>query len=165
LGLFPARFSQRAVEAGRAAGVAGDAALLLHGEEDRIAVAVEPHFPHALHESRLLALGPEAPARARPVHGALLAHGAKERLAVHPRHGEHAPRRVLRHCRHETVGVEAHLVEPRRFGGRGHRRTSMPWRAMSSFASLPVCSPKWKMRAATTASAPPSSTPSTRCSR
>ena len=41
-------------------------------------------------------------------------------------------------------------------------RTSMPRSAMYAFASPTVCSPKWKMLAASTASAPPSITPSTR---
>src|SRR3954453_21151307 len=44
-------------------------------------------------------------------------------------------------------------------------RTVMPAISISALASATVCSPKWKMDAASTASAPPSTTPSTRCCR
>ena len=43
-------------------------------------------------------------------------------------------------------------------------RTVMPRAAITALASATVCSPKWKIEAASTASAPPSSTPSARWS-
>src|SRR5690606_19875279 len=46
-----------------------------------------------------------------------------------------------------------------------YRRISTPWAAMNALASAILYSPKWKMLAASTASAPPLSTPSARCCR
>ncbi len=48
-------------------------------------------------------------------------------------------------------------------GRGGHCRTVTPAAAMAALASATVCSPKWKIDAASTASASPSTTPSTRC--
>ena len=106
------------MEAALAAGVAGDAALLLDDDQDRVAVAVEPDLAHALDVPRLLALVPQLPARARPVVHLARGGGALERVAVHPREGEHlAGVRVLGDRRRQPVGVPADGVEPRAHRG------------------------------------------------
>src|SRR5690606_15460926 len=160
-------------------------AALRHLQEDHVAIAIGPDLGHRLHVAGLLALAPEAPARARPIHRAAGARGLFQRLAVHPRdHQDPRAVRLLGDGGHQAVAIEPDRVEPvRRRAGvsgvdRGHHgdapipdacascgRTGMPRAAMSRLASPTVNSPKWKMLAARTASAPPSVTPSARCSR
>src|SRR5205085_3951313 len=125
-----------------------------------VGVAVQAQLAHFLHMAGLFALAPEPPARARPVHRLALLGGLLERLAIHPRHGEHAAARcVLRHGGDQAIGAPRYFVEP------GHSRTSMPYCFSCSFACRTLYSPKWKMLAASTASALPSSTACARCSR
>src|SRR5260221_3257223 len=140
--------------------MAGDAADLLDLQEHRVRVAVEPQLAHFLHVTGLLALVPQPAARARPVHGLARRRRLFERRAIHPGDSQHPPAgRILRHRGHQPVAVPRHFVEP------AHSRTSMPCVFMCAFASRTVNSPKWKMLAASTASALPSSTPCARCSR
>src|SRR5690606_13913019 len=157
---FPAPVGHSALEeATVATGVAGDAADLFDLEQHHVVVAVDAHVEHALRVAGLLALVPQLPARARPIHGLAQFGGARERLAIHPREHQHVARgRLLRDHRNEPVFVPAHLVEP----GLAHSRTSMPRARMTSLASRTVCWPKWKMLAASTASAWPMDTPSAR---
>ena len=70
------------------------------------------------------------------------------------------PRRrtTSRRCRRDRAGPDDRVRS--RPGGR----TVMPAAAITALASAMVCSPKWKIDAASTASAPPSATPSTRWS-
>src|SRR5688572_22371454 len=146
-------------EAAFAAGVAGDAARLLHLEQHRVRVAVEAHLDHHLHVARLLALAPQPLARARPVDRLALFRGLAQRIAVHPSDGQDsAAIGILRHRGDQPVPV------PRNFIEEAHNRTSMPRVRMCSLAVRTVKSPKWNTLAASTASARPSSTPSARCS-
>src|SRR5207244_5163974 len=51
--------------------------------------------------------------RARPVHRLARRRGLRQRLAIHPRDGEHASAAgVLRHGGDQPVAVPRHLVEP-----------------------------------------------------
>src|SRR5690242_10985933 len=167
IGRLPAPLAAaRAEEAEEAAPpprVAGDPARGLHAQEHGVAVAVEPHLHHLLGMARGLALAPERAPRARPVRGLARGDRPLQRLARHPRHHEDlAARGVLRHDRHEAVPVPRHFVDPARVA---HSRISMPRPARKRFAWPTVISPKWKTEAASTASAPPRSMPSARCSR
>src|SRR5262245_47540292 len=67
LGLHPLLAVEFSIEAARMAGVAGDAARLLHLQQHRVRVAIQPYFPDLLHVPGFLALAPELVARARPV--------------------------------------------------------------------------------------------------
>src|SRR5690606_3565727 len=132
---LPAVAVEPAEEAGMATGVAGDAAHLLDLEQDHVGIAVEPDPAHPLHMPGFLALAPEAPARTRPVDRPAAGRGFGERLAIHPREGEHATgARLLGDRRDEAVTVEADFLDPRgQGGGRGRRHSSlmgMPWAAM-----------------------------------
>src|SRR5437588_4461878 len=161
IGRHPPPVHQFPEEAALAAGVAGNAAHLLHPEQQRIGVAVDAHLAQLLHVAGLLALSPEPLARARPVDGFLARHRLFQRFAVHPRDPEHPARgKILRDHGNEPLLVPRHLVEP-----FVHMRTSMPRLRMCSFAWRTVNSPKWKTLAASTASAWPSLTPWARCSR
>src|SRR3990172_2412422 len=140
--------------------MAGHAAHLLDLEQDRVGVAIQPDFDNFLRMAGLPALAPQAFARARPVDRLAAPDGLQERLAIHPRDGEDASGRAfLRDGRNQTLLVPRNGVDPFR-----HRRTSMPRARTSSFAWRTLYSPKWKMLAASTASARPSMTPSARCS-
>src|SRR6516162_5836738 len=98
----PAAF-QALEKAALAPGMTGDSARLFNGEQDRVVVAVEAHLAHALHVPGRLALAPKAAARARPVVRFACLHGARERIAIHPREREHLARSsVLRDRRDET---------------------------------------------------------------
>src|SRR5262249_39628324 len=118
-------------------------------------VAIHADFMHALEMPRLLAFAPQLAARAREIDGLARARRLLQRFAVHPGEHQHlAAAAVLGNRWNEALGVEAHLVEP------AHCRTSTPRRPMSALASPTVYSPKWKMLAASTASARPCRTPS-----
>src|SRR5690606_14226597 len=120
-------------EAGVLAGVARTPALLLHLEQQRVAVAVVPGPADELPVARGVALAPHLLARARPEHGPTLLEAHAEGLRVHPRHHQHVPAPDLLHDRgDEPVGVVADAVEVlladldrchlRGFGHGGHRR-------------------------------------------
>src|SRR5512139_2570358 len=141
--------------------MAGDAAELLDLQQHHVVVAIQPDFSDVLHVAGLLALAPQFVARARKVNAAQRARSFFQRLAVHPRHHEDFPGGgILRDRRHQALGVPFDGIEP-----VAHRRTSIPCCFMYFFASSIPYSPKWKMLAASTASARPSFTPSTRCCR
>src|SRR5581483_2274437 len=113
LGLDPAPAFELAEEAALAARVAGDSARLLDLEQHRVLVAVDAYRAHLLHVARFLALAPEPAARARPVVRLAGGDGLRERLAAHPREGQHLARRgVLRDRGHQAVRVPFHGVEP-----------------------------------------------------
>src|SRR5688500_14411449 len=146
-------------KAALAAGVAGDAADLLHAQQHRVGVAIDAHLEHLLHVPGFFALAPQPGARARPVHRLAALHRLFQRLAVHPGDRKHAVGPlILRDDRHQPVLVPRNFIQP------SHSRTSMPRERMCSFAWRTVKSPKWKTDAASTASACPSVTPSARCS-
>src|SRR5690606_9330457 len=115
---LPAVAVEPAEEAGMATGVAGDAAHLLDLEQDHVGIAVEPDLAHPLHMPGFLALAPETRARTRPVDRPAAGRGFGERLAIHPREGEHATgARLLGDRRDEAVTVEADFLDPRGQGG------------------------------------------------
>ena len=94
-------------EAGVRAGVAGRADLL-HGDQQRVAVAVQRHRPHVLVVAGGRALHPVLPAAARPVGGPAGGQRAMQRLVVHPGEHQHVAGAVLAHDRgDETVGGRA----------------------------------------------------------
>src|SRR5262245_60334746 len=76
-----------AKEAALAPGVAGNSLRLLDADEERVAVAVQPHLAYPLHVPGLLALAPQTPAGTRPVVSFPGLNGERERLSVHP--GKH----------------------------------------------------------------------------
>ena len=109
------------VETAPAAGVAGDAAGLFHLEEEGVAVAVQADLPHPLDVAGGLALGPQAPARAGPVHGDAAAQGLGQGLSVHPGEHEHlAAVGVLGDGGDQALFVPGHLVQPVGRLGRCH---------------------------------------------
>jgi hypothetical protein len=72
------------------AGVAGDRRIvpeLGDPQQHDVVVAIEPDLVHLLDVAGLLALGPQALARAAVVHGVAACPPCAQRLAVHP--GEH----------------------------------------------------------------------------
>src|SRR5207245_10833420 len=90
------------------------------------------------------------PGRERPLYG----------RPVHPGHHEELARvRFLDHGGDQPLRVELELVDR-----HGSQRTSTPRSLRYALASARVCVPKWKMDAASTASAHPSTSPSSRCS-
>src|SRR5450755_61902 len=102
-----------------AAGVAGDRRLarglagLLDLQQHDVVVAVEAQLPHLLDVAALLALLPEAPARAAPVVRLAELGGLGERLAVHEGEHQDVVRSALLHDRrNEAVRVPLHVVEP-----------------------------------------------------
>src|SRR5512137_1810544 len=155
--MVPPGASGRGVEAAPLAGVTGRTGLA-DAVEHGVAVAVDAHL---LHVAARVALPPELLAAARPVVGPSGAGGGEERLAVRPGQHEDGAVLLLR-----DDGNEAALVEPdgleRDGDGPAHGRTSNPRAARNAFASPTVCSPSWKMEAASAASAKRS--PSARCS-
>src|SRR5437660_1601983 len=109
----------RLAEAGGRAGVAGWP-LLAHDVQHRIAIAVHTDVFHGLRVARGRALLPQLAARAAAVVG--LAGRARpfQGLAVGVRHHQHlAGERALRHDGDESVGPEAHGLNPI-VGGGGH---------------------------------------------
>ncbi len=116
--------------------MAGDAAHLLDGQQQHVAIAIGANAENFLEMSGLLALAPQAAARTRPVHGITAGQGFGQRLAVHV--GEHhdPPFGVLGNRRDHPVGVPfERLVERQRRIKIGHyRRTSIPRPAMYSLA-------------------------------
>src|SRR5206468_8764255 len=86
--------------------------------------------------------------------------GLRDGVAIHPRHHQDVARVGFLHDgRNQALRVEAKVVD-----GHGASRTSTPRSRMYAFASAIVWIAKWKIDAASAASAPPSVTPSTRCS-
>ena len=82
------------------------AAVLVDHDEDRVAVAVEPHLAHPLAMTRRLALDPVLLPRAAPVRGQTRGERAVQGLVVHPADHQHLAGAVLlRHGHHETVAV------------------------------------------------------------
>src|SRR5947208_3371029 len=109
----------RLAEAGGRAGVAGWP-LLAHDVQHRIAIAVHTDVFHGLRVARGRALLPQLAARTAAVVG--LAGRARpfQGLAVGVRHHQHlAGERALRHDGDESVGPEAHGLNPI-VGGGGH---------------------------------------------
>src|SRR5262245_11267797 len=87
-----------------------------------------------------------------------------EGVGVHEADHQHVVRvGVLDHRRDESVPIETQ--RDRRVFGGGHGRTGMLWAARYAFASATRYSPKWKIEAASTASARPGASASTRWSR
>ena len=68
----------------------------------------------------------------------------------------------VRPSRRYSICVMARTIRPP--GGVRSVRTVIPRAAITALASAIVCSRKWKIDAASTASAPPSVMPSARCS-
>src|SRR3954453_22447722 len=85
---------QRPVEAPPLPGAAGRA-LLVDEDQQRVAVAVQPHLADPLPVSGGLALHPVLAAAARPVRRPACRQGAVQRLVVHPREHEHLTGVVL----------------------------------------------------------------------
>src|SRR3954453_22770872 len=85
---------QRPVEAPPLPGAAGRA-LLVDEDQQRVAVAVQPHLADPLPVSGGLALHPVLAAAARPVRRPACRQGAVQRLVVHPREHEHLAGVVL----------------------------------------------------------------------
>src|SRR3569832_2477703 len=128
-------------------------------EQHHIIVAIEADFTDVLHMAGFFALAPQFVARARPVHPAQCACRFFKSLAVHPRHHEDfSTGGILSDRRDEPMRIPYDGIEP-----VAHRRTSILCCFMLHFVSFTPYSPKWKMLAASTASARPSFTPSTRC--
>src|SRR5712691_5954130 len=116
----------------------------LDAQEDGVRVAIDPRLHH-LH--RVPGCGPLLPQAARPrlEPGLSGLAGLRPRLLVHVGQHQHLARlRVLDHSRDEPLGEV----------GR-HRLTSSPRFASSSFTAEIDTSPKWKIVAASEASAPP----------
>lgn len=100
----------------------GDPALLFHLQHDHIRIAIQANLAHHLHMTGLFALVPQLFARTRPIHRLATTRGFRQRLAIHPRHHQHAAAvMVLRDDRHQTVGVPCNAVEPVGEWFRGHR--------------------------------------------
>src|SRR5690606_35752280 len=142
----PRRFRggvQTLEEAAAPARMAGDAALLLHLEQDDVGVAVQADLPHALVMTRFLALAPQTLARARPVDRPARGGGLGERFGGHPRdHRYRAVGGVLGDGGNQAVFVEAHGLEPARQGVvHAGNLTLTPWAARNSFACCTVYSP------------------------
>src|SRR3989338_4815488 len=151
---------QAFVKTALAPGMAGDAALLFNLHQYDIAVAIQPDFLHFLDMSGLFALVPQFLSRTRPIHRLTLLPGQPQCIAIHPCHHQHPPGgSILRDGCHQPVFGPVYLIQPCLI----HSRTSMPCSAINCLACCTVYSPKWKMLAASTASAPPSFTPSARC--
>src|SRR5690606_20803789 len=141
--------------------MAGNPADLLDHQQHDVIVAVQPDFAYPLRMTGFFTLAPQPAARARKINRLTGGRRLGQRLAVHPReHEDAAGPVILRDGGHQTFDIPGDGVEPR----LAHSRTSVPRAAMSAFAWPTVYSPKWKMLAASTASAPPCCTPSARCS-
>src|SRR5689334_74598 len=103
----------RAIEARGAAGMAGAGADLLHPDQQRILVAVDPHLDDALSVSRGLALAPELGARAAVVPRLAGGERLRHRLLVHVGEHEHlGGRGVGDDARNEARGVELGREHP-----------------------------------------------------
>src|SRR5690606_15946122 len=122
-------------------GMASDAALLVHLEQDDVGIAVETHLTHLLAVPRLFAFAPQPAARAGPVHGVARFHSFAQRLGIHPgNHQYGAISGVLCNGGNQTLPIELHLRQP---GGSSHGSslTLTPCAARNSLASRTVYSP------------------------
>src|SRR5438093_1692871 len=117
----------------------------LHPEQDRVRVAVEP----ALHNLHVVARGgallPQ-PAGAGVEPGAAALPGLRPRFGVHPGQHQHLARGGVLHHGGQEAPREIRFT---------HSLTSRPAAASPSFTCRMLSSPKWKMDAASAASAPP----------
>src|SRR5438105_7113009 len=99
-----------------APGVAGDAravAELLDLEQHDVVVAVQAQLMHLLDVARLLALVPQAVARAAEVHRLAELCRARERLPVHEGEHQHVvAAELLRNRRYQALRVPLDLIEP-----------------------------------------------------
>src|SRR5206468_72424 len=96
-------------EARPRAGVAGHA-VLMHLEQERVAIAVRVHAVDVLGVARRLALAPQNLARARPEMALAGPQCRIEGLAIHPGDHQHlAGLRLLDDGGNETVGPPAEL--------------------------------------------------------
>src|SRR5690242_4598486 len=125
---------------------------LVDDQEQRVAVAVQPHLVHLLDVAGRVALHPVLPPRPGPVRGAAGGEGAVQRLVVHPRDHQHlAGAALLGDRAHEAVGV---ALEPRGDGRiEGHLTSTSAARRLALTSAIRKC-PKWNTVAARTASAP-----------
>src|SRR5215471_5600300 len=147
-------------EAGTVPRVTGDP-FLVHLDEQRVGVTIGIDGLDVLDVAGGLALAPERLPRARPE---VRLPGSKRRLqggSIHPGHHEDLAGIRFLHDR----GNQALPVEDDGVSVHTCSRTSTPWARRKVLASAMVCRPKWKMEAASAASAPPSISPSRRCSR
>src|SRR5262249_44399690 len=136
-------------------GVTGHA-LLVDLDQERVAVAVGVDGLDVLDVAGSLALPPGLAARARPEVRDARRQGGVDGRAVHPGdHQELAGVVLLHDRRQQALRVEPELVE-----GHGSHRTSTPRPRRYAFASAIVWVPKWKIDAASAASAQPSTRPS-----
>src|SRR5215470_11843036 len=136
-------------------GVAGDA-VLVNLDQERVAVAVGIHRLDVLDVARGLALPPGLAARAGPEVRDARRQGGLDGRAIHPGdHQELAGVGLLHDRRQQALRVEPELVER-----HGSHRTSTPRPRRYAFASAIVWVPKWKIDAASAASAQPSTRPS-----
>src|ERR1035437_1848788 len=126
-------------------------------EQNCVLVAVEPHLEHRHDVAAGRPLLPQLGAAAAPEPGAARAQGALPGLAVHEGDHQHlAAGALLDHRGQQAVGAEAGLC--------AHRRTSTPAAARWSFTTGMGKGSKWKIDAASAASAPPSTSAARTCS-
>jgi len=84
---------------------------LLDLQQHRIGIAVDPYFPDFLKVTGFFAFAPQPLARSGEIDRFLALCSLLQRLAIHPRHGEHAPAaRLLRNRRHQSVRCPLHFV-------------------------------------------------------
>src|SRR6266545_6042697 len=101
------RSTERPEEARALSGVAGAATLLLHDEEEHIAIAVVVRLADVLAIARGLSLAPVLLAGTAPEPRAAGLEGLAQGLGVHPGHHQHAAgARLLHDGGHEAVAVE-----------------------------------------------------------
>ena len=108
-------------ETGMMTGMAGGS-LLVHDEQERIAIAVDAHLPDTLHVAALLAFAPQATSGPAPIPRIARRDRPGQCLLIHIGQHEHLPGGgILGHDRHQAFGVELHF----RHGsltGTPHRR-------------------------------------------
>src|SRR5215204_1822859 len=115
--------------------------------------------------TRCLAFSPQRLAAAAPVVRLARLEGQAKRVVVHVGHHQDvAGHGVLDDYRRQAIGAEANARRPH-FAHERDWRTGILRPARKARASTMRYSPKWKIEAASTASARPGARPSTRWSR